>query len=48
MAFAMYPGLTAGAIAALTIHGTGEQKQKYLPNMISGTWTGTMNLTEPH
>ncbi|WP_346899351.1 acyl-CoA dehydrogenase C-terminal domain-containing protein [uncultured Roseibium sp.] len=48
MAFAMYPGLTAGAIAALTLHGTDEQKAKYLPNMIAGTWTGTMNLTEPH
>ncbi|WP_417692599.1 acyl-CoA dehydrogenase C-terminal domain-containing protein [Roseibium sp.] len=48
MAFAMYPGLTAGAIAALTLHGTDEQKQTYLPKMIAGTWTGTMNLTEPH
>jgi len=48
MAFSMYPGLTAGAIAALTQHGSLEQKEKYLPNMISGTWTGTMNLTEPH
>ena len=48
MAFAMYPGLTAGAIAALTLHGSQEQKAKYLPNMIAGTWTGTMNLTEPH
>ncbi|WP_417685113.1 acyl-CoA dehydrogenase C-terminal domain-containing protein [Roseibium sp.] len=48
MAFAMYPGLTAGAVAALTLHGTDEQKQTYLPNMIAGTWTGTMNLTEPH
>ena len=48
MAFSMYPGLTAGAVAALTIHGTDGQKQTYLPNMIAGTWTGTMNLTEPH
>ncbi|CTQ72025.1 acyl-CoA dehydrogenase C-terminal domain-containing protein [Roseibium alexandrii] len=48
MAFSMYPGLTAGAIAALATHGTDEQKQTYLPNMISGKWTGTMNLTEPH
>ncbi|WP_428527636.1 acyl-CoA dehydrogenase C-terminal domain-containing protein [Roseibium sp.] len=48
MAFSMYPGLTAGAIAALTIHGTDEQKQTYLPKMIAGKWTGTMNLTEPH
>lgn len=48
MAFSMYPGLTAGAVAALTVHGTEEQKLTYLPNMIAGTWTGTMNLTEPH
>ena len=48
MAFAMYPGLTAGAIAAISAHGSDEQKQTYLPNMIEGVWTGTMNLTEPH
>ena len=48
MAFAMYPGLTAGAIAAITAHGSDEQKQAYLPKMIEGSWTGTMNLTEPH
>ncbi|RYH12998.1 MAG: acyl-CoA dehydrogenase, partial [Alphaproteobacteria bacterium] len=39
MAFAMYPGLTAGAIAAITIHGTDEQKRAYLPSMIDGIWT---------
>ncbi len=48
MAFAMYPGLTQGAIAALTRHGSEEQKRTYLPRMVSGEWTGTMNLTEPH
>ena len=48
MAFAMYPGLTQGAIAALVTHGSPEQKTMFLPNMISGRWTGTMNLTEPH
>jgi 3-(methylsulfanyl)propanoyl-CoA dehydrogenase len=48
MAFTMYPGLTQGAIAAILIHGTPEQKATYLPPLISGTWTGTMNLTEPH
>ena len=48
MAFAMYPGLTAGAIAAISAHGSHEQKQAYLPKMIEGSWTGTMNLTEPH
>src|SRR5947199_7380469 len=48
MAFAMYPGLTQGAIAAILRHGTDEQKATYLPKMIEGRWTGTMNLTEPH
>ena len=47
-AFGMYPGLTNGAISALIAKGSQEQKEKYLPNMISGKWTGTMNLTEPH
>ena len=48
MAFAMYPGLTQGAIAALRVHGTDTLRTTYLPNMIEGTWSGTMNLTEPH
>ena len=48
MAFAMYPGLTNGAAKAIEIGGSPEQKQTYLPKMISGEWTGTMNLTEPH
>jgi alkylation response protein AidB-like acyl-CoA dehydrogenase len=48
MALMMYPGLTQGAIAAILVHGTDEQKQKYLPKMVEGVWTGTMNLTEPH
>jgi hypothetical protein len=48
MAFAMYSGLTQGAIAALIAHGSAEQKAAYLPKMIAGEWTGTMNLTEPH
>jgi alkylation response protein AidB-like acyl-CoA dehydrogenase len=47
-AWAMYPGLTHGAYAALRAHGTPEQKQLYLPKMTSGAWTGTMCLTEPH
>jgi alkylation response protein AidB-like acyl-CoA dehydrogenase len=46
--FEMYNGLTQGAIAALVVKGSDEQKQTYLPNMVSGRWTGTMNLTEPH
>jgi alkylation response protein AidB-like acyl-CoA dehydrogenase len=45
--FAMYPGLTTGAIAALYTHASDAQKQTYLPKMTSGQWTGTMNLTEP-
>ena len=48
MAFAMYPGLTNGASKAIEIGGSDEQKNAYLPKMISGEWTGTMNLTEPH
>ncbi len=48
ISFSMYPGLTQGAIAAILLHGTPEQKQIYLPSMTSGKWTGTMNLTEPH
>jgi alkylation response protein AidB-like acyl-CoA dehydrogenase len=46
--FEMYQGLTSGAIAALMIKGTDEQKQTYIPKMVTGEWTGTMNLTEPH
>jgi alkylation response protein AidB-like acyl-CoA dehydrogenase len=46
MAFAMYPGLTQGAIAVLLTHGTAEQKSRYLPKLVSGEWTATMNLTE--
>ncbi|WP_019833105.1 acyl-CoA dehydrogenase C-terminal domain-containing protein [Sphingomonas sp. PR090111-T3T-6A] len=48
VAFAMYPGLTQGAMAALLAIGSDEQKALYLPKMVAGTWTGTMNLTEPH
>lgn len=46
-AFSLCPMLTQGAIEALMIAGTGEQKAAYLPNLVSGDWTGTMNLTEP-
>jgi len=48
MAFGMYPGLSHGAYAALFHHGSDEQKDMYLPKLVSGEWTGTMNLTEPH
>ncbi len=47
MAFSMYGGLTMGATAALLVHGTPEQKKTYVPKMVAGEWTGTMNLTEP-
>ena len=48
MSLMMYPGLTQGAIAAILVHGSDEQKATYLPKMVEGTWSGTMNLTEPH
>ncbi len=47
MAFSMYPGLTQGATAALLVHGRHEQKKMFVPRMLAGDWTGTMNLTEP-
>ncbi len=47
-AWTMYPGLTHGAYASLHTHGTDEQKATYLAKMVSGEWTGTMCLTEPH
>jgi alkylation response protein AidB-like acyl-CoA dehydrogenase len=47
MAFSMYPGLSEGAQAAIEVVGSPEQKAKWLPNMVQGRWTGTMNLTEP-
>ena len=48
MAFNMYQGLTHGAYSAIHAHGTPDQKATYLPNMVAGDWSGTMNLTEPH
>jgi alkylation response protein AidB-like acyl-CoA dehydrogenase len=47
-AFEMYQGLTSGAIAAMLVEASDEIKQTYVPNMVTGKWTGTMNLTEPH
>ncbi|MDX1780679.1 MAG: acyl-CoA dehydrogenase family protein, partial [Thalassovita sp.] len=47
-AFTMYQGLTHGAASAILAHGTEEQRNTYLPKMVSCEWTGTMNLTEPH
>ncbi|HWE47503.1 MAG TPA: acyl-CoA dehydrogenase C-terminal domain-containing protein [Caulobacteraceae bacterium] len=46
-AFSMYPGLSHGVYSALYANGSEEQKQKYLPKIVSGEWGGTMNLTEP-
>ena len=48
LSFRVYTGLTDGAVFALNMHGTDELKTTYLPKMISGEWTGTMCLTEPH
>lgn len=47
MAFSMCPLLTQGAIDAIAHHGSEEQKITYLPKMVTGEWSGTMNLTEP-
>jgi 3-(methylthio)propanoyl-CoA dehydrogenase len=47
MAFALCPLLTQGAIEALELVGSDDQKAKFLPKMVEGVWTGTMNLTEP-
>lgn len=47
LAWGMYPGLSQGAMNALEHHGSTEQKQIYLTQLIAGTWTGTMCLTEP-
>ncbi|HEY8358472.1 MAG TPA: acyl-CoA dehydrogenase family protein, partial [Ramlibacter sp.] len=47
-AWTMYPGLSHGAYEALHAHGTDEQKKLYLPKLVSGEWTGSMCLTEPH
>ncbi|GAP37069.1 acyl-CoA dehydrogenase C-terminal domain-containing protein [Piscinibacter sakaiensis] len=47
-AWTMYPGLSHGAYEALLAHGTPEQQATYLPKLVSGEWTGTMCLTEPH
>ena len=46
--FGLYPGLTHGAYQAILDHGTEELKQRYLPKMVDGTWSGTMCLTESH
>ncbi len=48
ISWVQYPGLTHGAVAALTTHGSEQQKQLYLPKMVEGSWSGTMCLTEAH
>ena len=48
MAFNMYQGLSHGAAYAIRMHGSEAQRATYLPRMTEGSWTGTMNLTEPH
>ena len=45
--FGMYPGLSEGCVSTLEHHGSDAQKQKYLPNLVAGEWTGVMCLTEP-
>ncbi len=47
LSFGLFPGLTHGAYSALMAHGTEDQKKTYLPKMVQGVWSGTMNLTEP-
>ncbi|MDE2160350.1 MAG: acyl-CoA dehydrogenase family protein, partial [Burkholderiales bacterium] len=47
-AWTMYPGLSHGAYECLKAHGTPAQQSTYLPKLVSGVWTGTMCLTEPH
>ncbi|NRA62014.1 MAG: acyl-CoA dehydrogenase family protein, partial [Psychrobium sp.] len=44
----MYPGLSHGCMNTLSSHGTQQQKESFLPKLVSGEWTGTMCLTEPH
>ena len=47
MSFVLGPGLSIGAISSLNFHGSQEQKDKYIPKLVSGDWSGTMNLSEP-
>ncbi len=48
MSLGMYPGLSEGAYNALYLHGNDDQKDTYLPKLVTGEWSGTMCLTEPH
>ena len=46
--FAMYPGLSHGALATIEAHGSKHQQEQFMPKLVEGSWTGTMCLTEPH
>jgi alkylation response protein AidB-like acyl-CoA dehydrogenase len=48
LSFEMYPGLSHGAYNAIATHGSDEQKRRFLPRLVDGSWSGTMCLTEPH
>ncbi|HTY70531.1 MAG TPA: acyl-CoA dehydrogenase C-terminal domain-containing protein [Alphaproteobacteria bacterium] len=48
LSFSLYPGLTFGAYSALHAHASDEVKQRFLPKLVDGSWTGAMCLTEPH
>ncbi len=48
LSFGLYPGLTHGAYQALNSHASQELKERFLPKMVEGVWSGTMCLTEPH
>ena len=48
LSFALYMGLTMGAVSSIMVKGSKEQQDMYVPNMVAGKWGGTMNLTEPH
>src|ERR671916_546512 len=47
MAFCLAPMLTSGVLEAFSHHANDEQRQRFVPKLVSGEWTGTMNLTEP-
>ena len=47
MSFVLGPGLSIGAISGINFNASETQKDKYLPKLVSGDWTGTMNLSEP-
>lgn len=47
-AWSIYPGLGIGAVRTIEAHGSDDQKKRFIPNLVTGAWTGTMCLTEPH